>query len=303
MERALYVGRFQPHHNGHQSVIEQINRNPDVDEIVIGVGSSQYGNFKFLDNPFDYETRKLMLMQATVGMKPTHIIPIPDIHDPSWVQYVEVLCPKFNLVYSGNPIVKKMFEQSGYNVIAPETTQPISATLIRQRMIRGENWQEFVPPTTLQILEQVRGSERLRFEYLKHPRANNTADLIIQYQDMGIVLITRGNEPFANFLALPGGYLNVGFETLEQAAAREAKEETGLEINPQKLHLLGVYSAPQRDPRGSTISACYYAKIDHGDLKAGDDAKQVHLMNPGKLPRLAFDHNKMIEDLLSRGLN
>lgn len=299
MERALVIGRYQPAHNGHISIFEQMNQNPNVDEMVVGVGSSQYGSPKYLNNPFDLQTRIQMISAATKGMKPSHIVPIPDIYNTStWARHVESLCPKFDVVYTRNPLVKSLFEQRGYEVIEPEVRVDVSATLIRQRMISGGNWQEFVPPTIRQILEEIRGSERLRAEYLKYPKADHTVDLIIEYKGEGIVVVIRKKEPYLNFQALPGGFLNVGFENLEQATTREAREETGLDIDPTNIHLLGVYSDPQRDPRGPTISTAYYTKVDRGELQAGDDAKEVDLIDPFKTHRLAFDHNKIVEDYL-----
>lgn len=121
-----------------------------------------------------------------------------------------------------------------------------------------------------------------------------TVDALIIYGGK-IVLIRRKNPPFANQFALPGGFVEVG-ETVEEAAIREAKEETGLDI--KLLKLLGVYSDPSRDPRGHTVSVCFLA-IGRGNLKAGSDAKDTGLFSLNEIPRLAFDHNKIIENATS----
>jgi 8-oxo-dGTP diphosphatase len=110
-----------------------------------------------------------------------------------------------------------------------------------------------------------------------------------------IVLIRRLNPPFQNEFALPGGFVEVG-ETVEAATVREAKEETGLDISLIKL--LGVYSDPQRDPRGHTVTVCYLAK-GLGNLKAGSDAKDIRLFGFNEIPKLAFDHNKIIKNAKS----
>ncbi|NOQ47796.1 MAG: NUDIX domain-containing protein [Methanococcoides sp.] len=107
-----------------------------------------------------------------------------------------------------------------------------------------------------------------------------------------IVLIKRNNYPFKNEFALPGGFVEVG-ETTEAAAIRESFEETGLSIDLVKL--IGVYSDPSRDPRGHTVSICYLA-TGHGKPEANTDAADVALFDPEKLPELAFDHRKMIDD-------
>ena len=121
-----------------------------------------------------------------------------------------------------------------------------------------------------------------------------TVDALIIYRGK-IVLIKRRNPPFEGLFALPGGFVEVG-ETVESAAVREAKEETGLDIG--LIRLLGVYSDPSRDPRGHTVSICYLA-TGSGKLKAGSDAKDIGLFGLSEIPQLAFDHNRIIENAKS----
>jgi 8-oxo-dGTP diphosphatase len=121
------------------------------------------------------------------------------------------------------------------------------------------------------------------------------ADALILF-DGGIVLIRRENPPYQGYYALPGGFVEVG-ETVEEAARREAKEETGLEITLQKL--VGVYSKPDRDPRGHVVSICYLAQ-GRGDLLAGSDARSAEVFDPEDLPPLAFDHAQIIRDGLEK---
>lgn len=121
-----------------------------------------------------------------------------------------------------------------------------------------------------------------------------TVDVVIG-TDKGVILIKRKNPP--NGWALPGGFIDYG-ETAEQAAIREAKEETGLDI--ELTGLLGVYSDPQRDSRQHTISTVFTARTkDVRQLKAGDDAVSVGVFSEGKLPgQLAFDHGKILHDYI-----
>ena len=117
-----------------------------------------------------------------------------------------------------------------------------------------------------------------------------TVDTIIEVAG-GIILIERGNEPFG--WALPGGFVDYG-ETLEQAAVREALEETSLAIH--NLRLLGCYSDPSRDPRQHTISTVYVAQGE-GTARAGDDAANISVFPPDALPQpLCFDHAKILQD-------
>lgn len=119
-------------------------------------------------------------------------------------------------------------------------------------------------------------------------------DAVILFQD-GTVLIKRDRPPFAGSYALPGGFVEVG-ETVEAAAVREAREETGLII--ELLGLVGIYSNPARDPRGHVVSAAFLAR-GSGELMAGSDARSAQVFPLQSLPPLAFDHDKIISDALS----
>lgn len=119
-----------------------------------------------------------------------------------------------------------------------------------------------------------------------------TVDAVIRYKEK-IVLVKRKNNPFKDMFAFPGGFVDIG-ETVEHAVIREAKEETGLDI--EIVDLVGVYSDMSRDPRGHTVTICYIA-LGYGELKAGSDAKDVELFEINNIPKLAFDHSKIMEDV------
>ena len=107
-----------------------------------------------------------------------------------------------------------------------------------------------------------------------------------------IVLIKRGNEPWKGMWALPGGFAEDG-ETAEQCCEREAHEETGLRVKAKKL--IGIFSDPKRDPRG-TISGAYLCEVLGGELKGGDDATEAKWFSLSELPKLVFDHEKIMEE-------
>ncbi len=119
-----------------------------------------------------------------------------------------------------------------------------------------------------------------------------TVDAIIPYRG-GIVLVKRKNDPFKGKYALPGGIVEYG-ESVEDAVLREAEEETGLKCRIERL--VGVYSDPNRDPRGHYVSVCFILVPVGGELKAGSDAEDVKVFKLSELPELAFDHEKMIKD-------
>jgi 8-oxo-dGTP diphosphatase len=110
-----------------------------------------------------------------------------------------------------------------------------------------------------------------------------------------IVLIRRGKDPFKGRMAVPGGFVEYG-ETIEEAAMREALEETGLTV--RLLEILGVYSAPDRDPRAHTISTAFVAESVNGDIIGGDDAEAAFWINLDEInpEELAFDHGMILAD-------
>jgi 8-oxo-dGTP diphosphatase len=128
----------------------------------------------------------------------------------------------------------------------------------------------------------------------KSPRV--AVDILILYQNK-LVLIKRRNKPFEGKYALPGGFVEVG-EKVEEAAIREAKEETGLEI--KLIKLLGIYSDPNRDPRGHVISICYLAK-GFGEIKPSTNASEILTcsLDAAEKLNLAFDHNKILRDAMT----
>jgi 8-oxo-dGTP diphosphatase len=113
----------------------------------------------------------------------------------------------------------------------------------------------------------------------------------------GVLLIQRGNDPFAGSWALPGGFVEAG-ERVVAAASRELFEETALEGDA--LELLGVYDTPGRDPRGPTVSVVYLLRTaDQPSVRGGDDAREARWFALDALPALAFDHAIVIADAVS----
>jgi 8-oxo-dGTP diphosphatase len=128
---------------------------------------------------------------------------------------------------------------------------------------------------------------------LRHRNPVPTVDIIIELRDRGLVLIQRANPPYG--WALPGGFVDYG-ESLEDAARREAREETGLKV--ALLGQLHTYSDPQRDPRQHTITTVFVAS-SQGTPKAADDARSLEIFATEDLPRpLAFDHARILADYL-----
>jgi len=123
-----------------------------------------------------------------------------------------------------------------------------------------------------------------------------TVDIIIEKDDK-VVLIRRRNEPFKGKLAIPGGFVNEG-ELIEDRAVQEAKEETSLGVELKEI--LGVYSIPDRDPRGHLMTTVFIAKPISGRVKGGDDAIEASWFKLTEkiLNEVSFDHKKILRDYL-----
>ena len=133
-----------------------------------------------------------------------------------------------------------------------------------------------------------------------YPKADNTIDIIILRPGLRgdeVLLIERGGDDpieFKGMLAIPGGYIHMN-ETLEQSAVRELQEET--HIQGVGVTQFRTYGDPGRDPRGRVISTVFYAYVSPRiQVKADDDAKSFQWVSMASLPKLAFDHNQILED-------
>jgi 8-oxo-dGTP diphosphatase len=135
------------------------------------------------------------------------------------------------------------------------------------------------------------------YENPKTPKV--TVDAFIQDANGRVLLIQRGRPPFTGAWGLPGGFCEWG-ETTEECCARETLEETGLTVEVRQL--LGVYSRPERDPRGHNVTVLYECRPISGEATGGDDAAAARWFAPAELKGLAFafDHEKIVSEQLSR---
>lgn len=161
IERGLYIGRFQPYHNGHQSVLERISK--QVDEIIIGIGSAQFSHD--VNNPFTAGERVMMITRSLEDLPCRYyVIPIEDLQrNALWVAHVTSMAPPFKRVFSSNPLVVQLFSERGISVESPDMYErdSHSGTEIRKRMLEGSDWQKLVPSPVVDVIEEIKGVERL----------------------------------------------------------------------------------------------------------------------------------------------
>lgn len=161
--RALFVGRFQPVHRGHAEILKKISQ--EVNEIAIVIGSSQFANTK--ENPFSADEREEMLKRALseYGIKNFKIYRAEDVNDnEKWVKNVISKVGNFDVVYSGNELVKKLFREAGKKVIEIEHIEReiLSGTEIRRRIKKGLPWKELLPESVSEYILEIKGDERIK---------------------------------------------------------------------------------------------------------------------------------------------
>ena len=127
-----------------------------------------------------------------------------------------------------------------------------------------------------------------------------TADCVVFDRAGRLLLIRRKHPPFKGRYALPGGFVERG-ETVEAAALRELKEEAG--VDGKIVRLIGVYSAPKRDPRGHTVSMAYLVRPKSTRAAGGDDAESAAFVAEWRGLKLAFDHNVILADAVKVARN
>jgi nicotinamide-nucleotide adenylyltransferase len=177
-KRALTIARFQPFHNGHYETIKRM-KNDGYDEIIIGIGSSEVSTTP--KNPFTCSERMEMIYSVLKYQNFKHyfLVPIRDVNDNDlWVSHVKRLVPEFDTVYSGNPLLIRLFTQANYNVVFdgrrfvkdyrkdPAELVPVSATKIRELMVNDDNfWEEMVPERAYESIMKIDGVKRIKEIY------------------------------------------------------------------------------------------------------------------------------------------
>ena len=165
IKRGLYVGRFQPFHLGHLKAIQEVLK--ETDELAIVIGSAQYSHN--ISNPFTAGERLVMirraLNEADVDSSRVWIVPVPDVHlHMLWVAALEGYTPSFSIVYSNEPLTRRLFTEAGYKVKSVQfyERKVYTSTLIREKMLKDKSWASFVPESVAKFIIEIDGVNRLR---------------------------------------------------------------------------------------------------------------------------------------------
>ncbi|WP_439025526.1 nicotinamide-nucleotide adenylyltransferase [Haloarchaeobius sp. DT45] len=162
MARGFYIGRFQPYHNGHHSMVKTIAE--EVDELVLGIGSA--GDSHSTHDPFTAGERIMMLTKSLQEFDlTTYAVPIEDLDRNSvWVSHVQSMSPSFDVAYSNNPLVIRLFEEAGIEVRqSPMFNRDVlEGTEVRERMIQGADWESLIPDPAVEVIREIDGIGRIQ---------------------------------------------------------------------------------------------------------------------------------------------
>lgn len=166
INRALFIGRFQPFHNGHLHVVKKLLKN--YDELIIAIGSAEAEPSR--ENPFTAGERIEMIKScfSKNELARIAIIPIRDINDHSkWVSHVKQYVPTFHCVYSNNELVRKLFYESGMDVHALWFFRKELHTgrIIREKILDGKHWENSVPKSVAKLMKKYQVEGRLKKSY------------------------------------------------------------------------------------------------------------------------------------------
>lgn len=164
MTVGLFVGRFQPFHNGHLATVKFALQS--VDKIIIVVGSAQKSHES--KNPFTAGERIEMIKDALdseVDARNLLLIPVPDVDVHSlWTRHVDMLVPSYDVVFANDPFTLLLFRERGVKTVEPvlQNREKLSATEVRKRMVAGGNWKELVPVAVADYIERTGGLARVK---------------------------------------------------------------------------------------------------------------------------------------------
>ncbi|MHB8352807.1 MAG: nicotinamide-nucleotide adenylyltransferase [Thermoplasmata archaeon] len=177
--RGLFLGRFQPFHAGHLAVVAELRRLRPEEELILAIGSAQISHTP--DNPFTGGERMEMVLRALDEARLERVVPVPlldiDRHG-LWAAYLASILPRFERVYTHNPLTEMLFREAGYQVIpvAWHERDRFEGTKIRRALAEDGPWRPLVPPAVAAYLQAIGAPGRLRL-LTEAPRPPTVAEL------------------------------------------------------------------------------------------------------------------------------
>lgn len=324
----VFIGRFQPFHNGHVSVI---NHALTLAERVVVVRGG-HGSPRTIKNPFSIAERGEMIRGAFPNADQVRLASVQDhlYDDNAWVDEVKAMVD-LTAGWHDNPNVGIMVhggDFSGYDgstfpdweaVSIVEDSNNVHATTIRDSYFnKGYILSSKVPKSTAKVMLDHKISDAFMYtkkehNYIKkykepynalpYPPIFCTVDALILNNWGEVLLIKRGGELGNGLWALPGGFVDA-HETLHDAVIREVREETGLDMEESCWHLIDqrCFDSPGRSELGRLITNCFEfvsPTMGEAEVTAGDDATDYRWIDPKKVTRdmMHDDHYYIIKEM------
>ena len=297
----LFITRAQP--GLHAGQVDGMYQAIDqwITKIIIWVWSA---NKEFTsENPFTYNERKNMIELSAKAIFPNieiEIFPVPDIGDnEKWKNYIFNNLPNFQYVITGNTWLQEVFKDTDNIIIPLEIRKFVKWSTIRWQLATSniQELEKVLPHAVVEYLQKINAPQRLREIFnAERKTPSMVVDVVLTDTEGKLILIQRKNFPEG--IALPGWFNDYG-ETWREAAIREVKEETWLDIEIEKE--LWIRDKPNRDPRSHNVSRAFKGKIIWWVLKAWDDAKDIIKVDFKDLDTITFafpDHKEMIVETL-----
>ena len=304
----VLIGRFQPLHNAHLEIIKRATAL--TDQLVIITGSAhQPRTYK---NPFTSAERERMIRNATAGLS-LRIYVEPNVdtiyNDQAWAVRVQGIVSKYRIEGTKTAVIGHKKDESSFyldmfpqwDFVNVDQIEPLGATNIRDLYFKRDANMNFikhvVPETTYDFLMAFKNTPeyeqvicerefvdtyKKQYASLPYPPIFSTADAVV-IQSGHVLMIKRRSEPGKGLWALPGGFVNAATDkSVEDAAIRELREETGIKVPAPVLRgniVRGkVFDAIDRSARGRTITHAFYIELPDGELpkvKGQDDAEKA----------------------------
>lgn len=336
----VFIGRFQPFHQAHKQVVEQALT--EAEQVIIVIGSARCA--RNIKNPWTFDERVAMIKACfkPEDTKRLHFMPARDYYysDNIWVTQIQQAVNSITKGEQSIALIGSYKDGSSYYIkyfpqwdfIPAKTDKTMNATDVRKGMFESldynpspTDWRSLMAEGSLRWLDDnytdtdhyaLMREEYAFIESYKAKWANvpfpvtfNTVDAVV-IQSGHVLVVRRKFNPGKGLIALPGGFIKQS-ETLEAAAIRELKEETGIKVNNAILQSSivekKVFDHPGRSLRGRTITHAFCLRLQAGDLpevKASDDAEQAFwlpLMDVARLePEFYEDHAHIIEAFIHK---
>ena len=167
--RILFIGRFQPFHNGHLEALKYLCK---MGEVIVAVGSAQHaGSFR---NPFAFKERELMIRAAVqeAGLEILDVVPVKDIYNHQrWAEHVQACVPAYDCIFTNSEVDRRIFEFAGERLMKEWLfeRERYEGKKVREAMAAGKDWKALVPPSVAAFLDDIKGEERLKILKEKGP--------------------------------------------------------------------------------------------------------------------------------------